>query len=197
MTTTPLPGIGIRYEFIAQDGYRIGVVHHRARAGRGRAGDRPAPAAGRRALPRSDDRDTGARTSPGVSIVAVRRRRPPRAGSRVRPVGRGHAGRRRHANRGSRSWRSCCVRAEGARRHLPARGRRGHPAARDPGAGRVGVRLLADPAVPACRVGVRAGGVVPLVTANRFIEAGAEIGLILLLFTLGFVDRRAATSAPA
>lgn len=29
------------------------------------------------------------------------------------------------------------------------------------------------------------GGIVPLVTANRFIEAGAEIGLILLLFTLG------------
>jgi Kef-type K+ transport system membrane component KefB len=45
--------------------------------------------------------------------------------------------------------------------------------------------------------GLRSGRVVPLVTANRFIEAGAEIGLILLLFTLGFVDRRAATSAPA
>lgn len=29
------------------------------------------------------------------------------------------------------------------------------------------------------------GGIVPLVTADRFIEAGAEIGLILLLFTLG------------
>jgi CPA2 family monovalent cation:H+ antiporter-2 len=29
------------------------------------------------------------------------------------------------------------------------------------------------------------GGIVPLVTANRFIEAGAEIGLILLLFSLG------------
>jgi CPA2 family monovalent cation:H+ antiporter-2 len=29
------------------------------------------------------------------------------------------------------------------------------------------------------------GGVAPLVTAEGFIEAGAEIGLILLLFTLG------------
>ena len=29
------------------------------------------------------------------------------------------------------------------------------------------------------------GGVVPLVTADEFIAAGAEIGLILLLFTLG------------
>jgi monovalent cation:H+ antiporter-2, CPA2 family len=29
------------------------------------------------------------------------------------------------------------------------------------------------------------GGVIPLVTADRFIEAGAEIGLILLLFSLG------------
>jgi CPA2 family monovalent cation:H+ antiporter-2 len=29
------------------------------------------------------------------------------------------------------------------------------------------------------------GGIAPLVTANRFIEAGAEIGLILLLFSLG------------
>ena len=29
------------------------------------------------------------------------------------------------------------------------------------------------------------GGIVPLVTADRFIEAGAEIGLILLLFSLG------------
>lgn len=29
------------------------------------------------------------------------------------------------------------------------------------------------------------GGVIPLVTAERFIEAGAEIGLILLLFSLG------------
>lgn len=29
------------------------------------------------------------------------------------------------------------------------------------------------------------GGVIPLVTANEFIEAGAEIGLILLLFSLG------------
>jgi hypothetical protein len=48
MTTTPLPGIGIRYEFIAQDGYRIGVVHHRARAGvEGLAIDRlPLPADG-------------------------------------------------------------------------------------------------------------------------------------------------------
>jgi CPA2 family monovalent cation:H+ antiporter-2 len=29
------------------------------------------------------------------------------------------------------------------------------------------------------------GGLIPLVTANEFIEAGAEIGLILLLFSLG------------
>ena len=29
------------------------------------------------------------------------------------------------------------------------------------------------------------GGIVPLVTADRFIAAGAEIGLILLLFSLG------------
>jgi K+:H+ antiporter subunit KhtU len=29
------------------------------------------------------------------------------------------------------------------------------------------------------------GGVIPLVTADEFIEAGAEIGLILLLFSLG------------
>jgi CPA2 family monovalent cation:H+ antiporter-2 len=29
------------------------------------------------------------------------------------------------------------------------------------------------------------GGVIPLVTANQFIQAGAEIGLILLLFSLG------------
>lgn len=29
------------------------------------------------------------------------------------------------------------------------------------------------------------GGLIPLVTADRFIEAGAEIGLILLLFSLG------------
>jgi CPA2 family monovalent cation:H+ antiporter-2 len=29
------------------------------------------------------------------------------------------------------------------------------------------------------------GGLVPLVTADRFIAAGAEIGLILLLFSLG------------
>jgi TrkA domain protein len=30
VTETPLPGIGIRYEFVAQDGRRIGVVHHRS-----------------------------------------------------------------------------------------------------------------------------------------------------------------------
>ena len=29
------------------------------------------------------------------------------------------------------------------------------------------------------------GGLIPLVTADRFIAAGAEIGLILLLFSLG------------
>ncbi|MEX2407294.1 MAG: cation:proton antiporter, partial [Actinomycetota bacterium] len=29
------------------------------------------------------------------------------------------------------------------------------------------------------------GGVIPLVTIDEFIEAGAEIGLILLLFSLG------------
>lgn len=30
VSETPLPGIGIRYEFVAQDGRRIGVVHHRS-----------------------------------------------------------------------------------------------------------------------------------------------------------------------
>jgi len=30
VSETPLPGIGIRYEFVAQDGGRIGVVHHRS-----------------------------------------------------------------------------------------------------------------------------------------------------------------------
>ena len=30
VTETSLPGIGIRYEFVAQDGRRIGVVHHRS-----------------------------------------------------------------------------------------------------------------------------------------------------------------------
>ena len=30
VTETPLPGIGVRYEFVAQDGGRIGVVHHRS-----------------------------------------------------------------------------------------------------------------------------------------------------------------------
>ena len=30
VTETALPGIGIRYEFVTQDGERIGVVHHRS-----------------------------------------------------------------------------------------------------------------------------------------------------------------------
>jgi TrkA domain protein len=30
VSETRLPGIGIRYEFVAQDGRRIGVVHHRS-----------------------------------------------------------------------------------------------------------------------------------------------------------------------
>ena len=30
VSETALPGIGIRYEFVAQDGRRIGVVHHRS-----------------------------------------------------------------------------------------------------------------------------------------------------------------------
>ena len=30
VSETPLPGIGVRYEFVAQDGRRIGVVHHRS-----------------------------------------------------------------------------------------------------------------------------------------------------------------------
>ena len=30
VTETALPGIGIRYEFVTQDGDRIGVVHHRS-----------------------------------------------------------------------------------------------------------------------------------------------------------------------
>ena len=30
VTETPLPGIGIRYEFVTQDGDRVGVVHHRS-----------------------------------------------------------------------------------------------------------------------------------------------------------------------
>ena len=30
VSTTALPGIGIRYEFVAHDGHRIGVVHHRS-----------------------------------------------------------------------------------------------------------------------------------------------------------------------
>jgi K+:H+ antiporter subunit KhtT len=30
VTETPLPGIGIRYEFVAQDGRRVGVIHHRS-----------------------------------------------------------------------------------------------------------------------------------------------------------------------
>ena len=30
VSETPLPGIGVRYEFVTQDGRRIGVVHHRS-----------------------------------------------------------------------------------------------------------------------------------------------------------------------
>ena len=30
VSETPLPGIGVRYEFVARDGRRIGVVHHRS-----------------------------------------------------------------------------------------------------------------------------------------------------------------------
>jgi TrkA domain protein len=30
VTETPLPGIGVRYEFVTEDGARIGVVHHRS-----------------------------------------------------------------------------------------------------------------------------------------------------------------------
>jgi monovalent cation:H+ antiporter-2, CPA2 family len=38
------------------------------------------------------------------------------------------------------------------------------------------------------------GGVIPLVTADDFIAAGAEIGLILLLFSLGPSTRPASSS---
>lgn len=30
VTEFPLPGIGVRYEFVTQDGDRVGVVHHRS-----------------------------------------------------------------------------------------------------------------------------------------------------------------------
>ena len=30
VTETPLPGIGVRYEFVTEDGARVGVVHHRS-----------------------------------------------------------------------------------------------------------------------------------------------------------------------
>ena len=41
------------------------------------------------------------------------------------------------------------------------------------------------------------GGVIPLVTADEFIEAGAEIGLILLLFSLGLEYRPRSSSSPS
>ena len=40
------------------------------------------------------------------------------------------------------------------------------------------------------------GGLIPLVTADRFIAAGAEIGLILLLFSLGSSTRLGSSSTP-
>ena len=30
VTETPLPGVGVRYEFVTEDGARVGVVHHRS-----------------------------------------------------------------------------------------------------------------------------------------------------------------------
>lgn len=30
VSETPLPGIGVRYEFVTEDGARVGVVHHRS-----------------------------------------------------------------------------------------------------------------------------------------------------------------------
>jgi hypothetical protein len=29
VSETPLPGIGVRYEFVTEDGARLGVIHHR------------------------------------------------------------------------------------------------------------------------------------------------------------------------
>ena len=42
-----------------------------------------------------------------------------------------------------------------------------------------------DPALPVAGLAFGEGGIVPLVVADQFIEVGAQIGLILLLFLLG------------
>ena len=158
----------------------------RARAGRrGLAVDRlplagGSPFAVARSATPERGRGPGSRSSRSCGTAPPFR---PRPGGRA--PGRGRPRRRRDAegDRGARG--PAPLGPSGARLAVPDRARRRRPVARGPLEDRGAVRVLADPLHLLAGLAFGQGGVVPLVTADEFIAAGAEIGLILLLFTLG------------
>ena len=137
--------------------------------------------------------DTQARTRTGSIVPASRGDAADRLRGRVNPTWGRHTRRRGDASRNRRMAVLLKFGLSDARLGVPARARRRHPAARGLGAGRQRFGFSPIPLYLLAGLAFGQGGIVPLVTADRFIAAGAEIGLILLLFSLDSSTRLASS----